>query len=343
LTAAKGTGALYLVAEERRGAFDGWRADQALADIRRALEAGGKGGLAVHTYHAADCDPDAIVEAVETPSLFGARTLVVIRGAESFGESAQERLTRALERQAPQVTVAVVARGADMRRRLFARCRDLAQRVPVDHPRPREMPAWADRFAKERGCQLDADARAVLLEGIGCDLLLLASELDKLAAAGAEDRCITAAAVARVSVGGREHGNFEVADALCNRDARAATERLGRSLDEGAHPIALIGAIAASLRPVLAGAELVARGKRVDEAARAVGVAPYQRVAFERGVRAYRPGELRRALVRLAELDVANKTGMGDGRALLEEWVLALCLGAAGDRQSGPAAQSPRR
>jgi len=289
----------------------------------------------VHTYHAADCDADALADALETPSLFGARTLIVLRGAETLPERAQERLAAALERQAPQVTLAVVARAADMRRRFFARCRDLGRRVAVDHPRPGEMAAFADRFAAERGRALDPDARDLLLEGIGRDLLLLGSELDKLAAGVPEGRPIAAADVARIAAAGREHGNFEVTDAICARDGAGAVRRLAQSLDEGAHPIALVGALASVLKPVLAGAELVARGRRADEAARTLGLAPFQRASFERAVRAYRPAEIRRALERLADVDLASKTG-GDGRALLEDWVLTLCAGprAAGSARS---------
>jgi DNA polymerase-3 subunit delta len=314
-------GGLYLLAEERRGEFDGWRADRALADIQRRLEQ--KGRVAVHGYHAGECDVAVLADAIETPSLFGARTLVVVRGVETVDERGQERLTTALERRAPQVTLAVVARSPDMRRRFFARCRELATRVPVDHPRAGEMRGFADAFARERNRDLAEDARELLLECVGRDLLLLASELDKLAAA-VSGRVIGADDVRRVSAPGREHGNFEVADALCARDAAAATRLLACALDEGAQPIALIGALAASLKPLVAGAELVARGRSVDEALRELALAPYQRVACQRGLRAYRAGELRRAFSELADIDLASKSG-GDARALLELWVLRVC------------------
>jgi len=328
---------LYLLAEERRGEFDGWRADRALAEIRTGLER--KGSVAVHGYHAADCDVAALADAIETPSLFGARTLLVVRGVESLDERGQERLTPALERQAPQVTLAIVARGADMRRRFFLRCRELATRVPVDHPRAAEMCGFADAFARERGRQLAEDARELLLDCVGRDLMLLASELDKLAAARGEG-VITAEDVRRVSAPGREHGNFEVADALCARDGAAATRLLACALDEGAQPIALVGALAASLKPVIAGAELVARGRSVDEALRELAVPPYQRAACQRGLRAYRPGELRRAFAQLADIDLAAKTG-GDARTLLELWMLQVC--GAGRRLQPGSNAAPRR
>src|SRR5512147_1302705 len=101
----EGANALYLLAEERRGEFDGWRADRALAEIRRGLER--KGSVAVHGYRAGECDVVALADAIETPSLFGARTLLVVRGVESLDERSQERLLAALERQAPQITLAI--------------------------------------------------------------------------------------------------------------------------------------------------------------------------------------------------------------------------------------------
>lgn len=312
---------LYFLAEERRGEFDGWRADRALADIRRGLER--QGSLAVHGYHAGECDIVALADAIETPSLFGARTLLIVRGVESLDERSQDRLLAALERQAPQVTLAIVARGADMRRRFFARCRELATRIPVDHPRQGEMRELADAFARERERELTEDARALLLDCIGRDLLLLASELDKLAAA-VSSRVIDVEEVRRVTAPGREHGNFEVADALCARDGATASRLLACALDEGAQPIALVGALAASLRPLVAGAELVARGRSIGEALRELAVAPYQRIACQRGLRAYRAAELRRAYAELADIDLASKSG-GDGRVLLELWMLRTC------------------
>mgnify|MGYP003694021981 CR=1 FL=1 len=102
----------------------------------------------------ANATSTALADSIETPSLFGARTLLIVRGAEGLDERGQERLTAALERQAPQVTLAVVARNADMRRRFFARCRELATRVPVDHPAHGEMRGFADAFARERGREL---------------------------------------------------------------------------------------------------------------------------------------------------------------------------------------------
>ena len=327
--AGGGAARVYLLAEERRGEFDAYRADLAIADIRRTLE-GEHGAVATLGYHAADCDVDAVADAIETPSLFGAWTLVILRGAGALSEREQERLAQALERQAPQVTLVIVARGADMRRRLFARCRELARRIAVDHPRAGELRDWAERLARARGLRLEADACGLLLDCVGRDLLVLGSEIDKLVAAVPEASAITAADVLRVTAAGREHGSFEMTDALCAREAAGASRLLAQILDEGTQPVVVVGAIAAVLKPVLAGAELVAQGWGVDEAERALGVNPYQRRAFQRGVRAYRPRELKCALVDLADLDMAIKTGTGDGRSLLEQWLLRLCLGARG-------------
>jgi DNA polymerase III subunit delta len=281
--------------------------------------------VAVHGYHLADASLDAVIDAIETPSLFGGATLVVVRGIESLADSVQERLARSLERQAPQVTLVVIARGADMRRKFMARCRELAERVAVDHPRPHEMRGWADRFARERRRALDDDARELLIDCVGRDLLVLATELDKLTAAVPESRPIAIDDVRRVTAAGREHGNFEVVDAVTAGDPRAAVRALGLALDEGAPAIALVGALAATLRTIMAGADLVARGKTVDEAVRALPMAPYQRRNVEHALRRFGARTVRRALLQLADIDVAAKTGIGDPRALLEDWVLWLC------------------
>lgn len=313
--------AVYLFTEERRGEFDGYRADRALAEIRRTL--GATGSVAEHAYQGSSAE--AAAEAIETPSLFGSRTLIVLRGVEAIDDRAADRLLEAMERQAPQVTLVVIARGGDMRRRFLARCREMATRVPVDHPRPNEMPGIADQFARERGRRLDDQARALVVDCVGTDLLVLAHELDKLAAAVPAGRAILVEDVRRVTVAARAHGNFEAADAICARDGARATALLAETLDEGTAPIALIGAFAASLKSLLAATDLVARGRTPDAALRQIQANPYQRRTLERGLHAYRPRELQRGLMRLAEIDVASKSGAVDPRALLEEWVLGLC------------------
>jgi DNA polymerase-3 subunit delta len=284
----------------------------------------GKGGpVAEHGYHGSGAA--AAADAIETPSLFASRTLVVLRGVEGLDERTQERLVEALDRRAPQVTVVVVARGGDLRRRFLARCREIATRMPVDHPRLHEVPGMIDAFARERGRRIDEDARALLADAVGTDLLVLAHELDKLAAAVPDGQAIRADDVLRIVAATRLHGSFEAADAICARDAARAARLVGQALDEGTAAPALIGALAASLRSLLAVTDLVARGRSLDAACREAQVNPYQRRALERGARAYRASELRRAVLRLAELDVASKTGAFDVRALLDDWVLRLC------------------
>ena len=75
---------------------------------------------------------------------------------------------------------------------------------------------------------------------------------------------------------------------------------------------------------------------------RAIGLNPYQRRAVQQGMRAYRVGELRRALIRLADIDVAIKTGTGDGRTMLEEWLVRVVVRRGGDRRA-TATPAPRR
>ena len=58
--------------------------------------------------------------------------------------------------------------------------------VDCKPPSENDVPAWIDRLAEDHKRQIDAEARAVLLERVGPELSQLDSELRKLAGASEE-------------------------------------------------------------------------------------------------------------------------------------------------------------
>ena len=116
------------------------------------------------------------------------------------------------------------------------------------------------------------------------------------------------------------------------RSARATPRRRRASWPvrstRGAAPIAIIGALAASLKPLVAGAELVARGRSVDEALRELAVAPYQRVRVPARATRLSPARSCVAPTASSPTSISRARAAATARALLELWTLRVCVGA---------------
>ena len=112
----------------------------------------------------------------------GGGRLVVVEGVESW-RAAGRRGGRA--RTSPTPRPAPCSRCGRTRRRRAARSPTLVgkrgQVLSYDVPRPRSPSAWVAGEFKRLGLEVDADAARALVEIVGDDVLMLASEIEKIA------------------------------------------------------------------------------------------------------------------------------------------------------------------
>lgn len=197
--------------------------------------------------------------------------------------------------------------------------------------------------------RLARDAEQALKDRCGGNMRLVQSELEKLALY-VDAQTIQLSDVELLVGRAREEEYLELSDALHKRDFQAALKYAHAAMDQGAHPLMLMGAVASIVRQLLDGSDRLARhaGGSMPRSFDEFKAKVFSKVAAELeadGARVPHPygaflgmqaaarhgrPDLLAALVACADADVALKSG---GGALEIERLIAIVCGRLKDTQ----------
>lgn len=257
---------------------------------------------------------------LRTTSLFGGRTCVVLRGVEALAGDLKAEVERYLDAPSPDADLVLVARGTGKVQRIAKLAKAHGQRVDVKRPPDWDDSGW-DRIVGEEfrrlGRKADATAIAAIRTHAGTEPAAIASQVGSVCASHAGVAVLLAEHVDAVVVGHGRASGFVVADAIAERDPRAALVALRGALDAAEAPLAIVGAISYRVRQLLQ----VRSGASPKEAGMRPGRG-YDDVKAR--ARAFTPGELAWVHDRLARLDLQLKGSDLPDATVLELAVLEL-------------------
>lgn len=191
-------------------------------------------------------------------------------------------------------------------------------------PQGSKLNRWIKERVRKKGGQINPAAVEELGAFVGNDLRLLDQEIEKLVVYVDQARPISEDDVRVLVSYVREANIFEMADALGQRDGQRAAKLLHQLLDEGKHPLALLGMIVRQFRIMIQVKELNERGLSQQDIAARLGL---HRFVVKKAVRQAMnfSMELLEAIYRkLLETDVAIKTGQMDEVLALDILVVGL-------------------
>lgn len=265
-------------------------------------------------------DPQAVLYALDTPSLFGDGRFVVVRGDAKRLEEVADRLADWAATPPPGIAAALVVGSAAKLRKALASSADILE---LEAPKPWAVSEWLQRFLKSRNRTMTKDAATALVEAVGTDLRELASAAEQLTLA--TTGTIGVDTVARL-FRGVESQLYTFLDAVVKRDRPAALRHLG-SILRAEHPLVVLSALAKQFRALAVAPEAgrtppAALAKDLD-----VTVGYVNRAV--KHFRNFTGAEVRRAFGLLAEADFALKGGeRGEdlpGELVLETLVADIC------------------
>ena len=185
---------------------------------------------------------------------------------------------------------------------------------------------WLRVRARQRGTQLNPAAARRLIELVGADTRMLATELEKLATYVGQRAAITTSAVDQLVEDGQEQNLFAFIDQLAARRMGPALRGARALLEEGQAATYLLFMLARQVRILIGVQELTDQRMRPEAIATELGQKPFVvRKALEQA-RSFAPGELRTIHARLLELDLATKTGRIQAETALELFVAEVCM-----------------
>ncbi|HXG35344.1 MAG TPA: DNA polymerase III subunit delta [Dehalococcoidia bacterium] len=202
----------------------------------------------------------------------------------------------------------------------------------------RELPGWIKSRAEQLSLALTEDAVRLLVDLVGNNLWLLASELEKLAVY-AEARRIDAGEVRSLVGASREYNIFPVVDAVIEGRAEQAIRLLHDELALGASREYALAMLVRQYRLLVQTRDMLDNGVAASEIRNALGV--WSDFAFQKllqQAQRYSLSQLKAAYLRLLEADASVKLGISDEGAALDTLLsdlAALSKGAFASSKSG--------
>lgn len=280
-------------------------------------------------------DPDAEVRRVEgntlasgelaemtSPSLFGGRRVVVVRGGQDIRKDVVATVLRYAADPADDVALVITHNGGNKAKALVDGLRKAGADVVVVArvTRPRERVTFVREEIRRLGGRCAEDAAEVLVGAVGNELRELAAACSQLVAdTGGR---VNLDVVNRYYRGRAEVSGFTVADAAMVGDVPAALTALRFALAIGVDPVPIADAIADGVRTVsrVAGA---GRGSSYQLASR-LGMPPWKVERAQRQARGWTAAGLVAAMKVAAETNAAVKGGADDRGYALERAVMAV-------------------
>ncbi|MEO7000852.1 MAG: DNA polymerase III subunit delta [Ktedonobacterales bacterium] len=142
-------------------------------------------------------------------------------------------------------------------------------------PKGAQLDAWLRARAKDRQTEITPEACRLLVESVGDNTRLLASEIDKLSAYVGVGGKIGVAEVRLLTPIERQLVIFDLTDAIARRDRSRALALLHEFLDNGQSQFGIIGLIASQTRALMQVKTLAEMGMHSGQIAQTAGMAPF--------------------------------------------------------------------
>jgi DNA polymerase III subunit delta len=270
------------------------------------------GDDAVERLSARETFGEDVVAACNAMGLFAAAgRLVLVDEVERWNTADVKAIGDYLAAPAPETVLALV--GEEIKRdSALAKACSKSGAVLVYEVSKRDLPKWVGEQFGRHGVKTNAEACRALVELVGDNLHELSTEVDKLAAFAGRDE-IGVEEVELLVAPRADVPPFVLTDAWGRRDVGAVLTAcesiLERSTPRTREVHALVGRLAAHVRRVRACQQLDADGLRAREAAAQLKMHPFAAEKAFGQARNFSAEELREAVVRLADLDLALKGG----------------------------------
>jgi DNA polymerase III delta subunit len=276
----------------------------------------------VRDLPAGTLEPGMLAE-LSSPSLFGERKAIVVRGVQDLPARVLSELEAYVRNPHEEIALVCLHKGGAKAKALLDAARSAGARE-VDCA---ELKRYADKVAfvkaeiRHAGRRISDDAARALLDSVGSGLRELANACSQLVAdtSGTIDEDV----VRRYYAGRAEVTSFMVADLAVEGRVAEALSSLRWALGSGVDPVLVTSALAMGVRNIarLASAP---RGLRPADLARDLGMPPWKVDRVRQQLRGWTEEGTAGALQAVAAADAAVKGGGDSPAYALERAVVAI-------------------
>lgn len=190
-------------------------------------------------------------------------------------------------------------------------------------PEKREMPAWIMEEAKKQGGQFTPQAAAALAELSGSETQIARLEIEKLLCYVDFERPVNDGDVGAVSISQNQASVFQLIDSMVNGERSRALYLL-KELLETEDPLSLFGNIVSNFRKMVLVKDALQHGSNLESIMKDLGMQKFVVEKTMTQCHRFSLNDLKKAYMRLSELDFEMKNGTTPGDLAIEYFLLEL-------------------
>ncbi len=264
-------------------------------------------GRPTDSYDAAETNPEAVVSACNSPSLFGDGAFVVVGNLDAWNAAQKAKIVAYLEDPAPDSDLVMLGQKLGAREKLLAAVKGAGEVHDFKQPTGKALAKWAVGHATKVGLDLPEEVAEELVLRCSDDKARVMGEIEKLAlyaegAATLED-------VEALVAPDLQSNIFKFVDAVGAGDRKLALGLLEALLGTGEPPLRILYMIRRQFRLLARAKALVDEGVSRPEMASQLKVPPFVARKLEDGVLNTSEEDLERALALVFDLERGLKGG----------------------------------
>ncbi len=277
-----------------------------------------RGGRSIEAYDASETNPEVVVSACNSYSLFGEGPFVLVRNLDAWNAAQKAVIVDYLENPSPEADLVLLGRKLGARERLLAAVKSSGEVHDFEQPTGKALVQWVVGHAKRFGLDLPDDIAGYLIDRCSGDKMRLASEIEKLALYVGEGRA-TEEDVEALCPPDVQSNIFAFVDSLAAGERGKALRLLEALISTGEPPLRLTYMIRRQFTLVARARALSERGASQREVASELRVPPFVARKLDEQARGLGEEDLERALALVLDLERGLKGGSDLGDELQVE------------------------
>ena len=276
------------------------------------------------------------LNAARTPSLMAAFQLIILKNAEKITPALLPKLEALLLRPAARTCTVLdfdpsynpMKKASDQsqhEKKLLALLEGHSERYLFSRLKDAGLVDFLSKHAQESGYRLGRESVTYLVDRLGGDLELIASEMEKLHLSAGPGRDIQPADLEKLLVKNPHATIFDMLDCLAVRQLGKAYQRLDTLLEAGEHPLGILAMLSRFYQQVMMFRSLRQNGKTENEILHQMRLWPKQYRTLELACHHYGPAELWHNLGLIGRVEEEYKSVHLDQRHHMELLLVRLC------------------
>jgi DNA polymerase-3 subunit delta len=269
-----------------------------------------------------------VFDEVRTLPFFSRKRLVIVDEADTFVTKHRKDLEAYVVSPSRTGTLLLQVKSWLSKTNLGDLIEEHGLAIGCSSPRESELTTWLIHVAQAcHGAHLPKDAAKLLVELVGAEAGILASEIEKLAVYVGDARRIERSDILKLVGAGRVETVWKALDAATTGQARVAVELLDNLLSAGEQPVVMLAAMSANLLKIHHAGRLRAARISLDEACQMAGIPSFASAKTGKQHAHLGPSRVDRLPAMLLKADLDLKGGSSlDARAVLELLMVNLSL-----------------